>query len=359
MLGSTLLVAISLAGPPSVGAPSEVAPSAVVDDAPTTSLSEAIVVRAGATCLEHARLVSQIRAWTDRDRVDARLVVEVTGDGKDPRKLAFTLRRGDDVVAVRRFDPAPTRCSDIHSVVGLAIALAIDATLLEEIHRDPPEVIPDEPPPEMPDEPPDEPPPETPDQPPRDVRPPDVKPTATPKPRPTPAPRWRAWTELLGVFSIGAPPGVGGGGRLSVLARHRDIVDVGGGAMVLSSGSERVGIGRALLWAVAGRVDVCAGPRFGRVRLRGCTGLIAGAAFAVGQGFDRDRSSRIPWLAVPLGAKLELQLAPRIAIVFGAEGHVTAMRPTFVAVDLALRETSRSFARFSGALLGGLSLGLW
>jgi hypothetical protein len=365
VLGPTLFVAISIAGAPAVPVSQPVAPvpGPSTVDAPTVALGEAIVVRPGATCLEHPRLVAQIRAWTDRDAIDARLVVEVTGDTAKPNKLAFTLRRGDDVVAVRRFDPAPSRCSDLHSVVGLAIALAIDATLLEEIHADPPEVLPpgadppdDDPPDPVPAD--EDPPDDEPDPPAAVV---DPAPPRKPDPPVLPAPRsrWRAWTEIVGVFSIGAPPGVGGGGRLTVLARRNEVLDIGGGAMLLSSGSERVGIGRALLWAAAGRVDVCVGPRFGRVRLRGCGGLVAGAAFAVGQGFDVDGSQRLPWVAVPLGAKVELRVAPRLGVVFGAEGHISALRPTFVAVDIADRQTARSFARFTGALMAGIVLGMW
>src|SRR5687768_6813652 len=97
-------------------------PFATLDE-PTVPLADALVVRAGATCLERDRLVAQIRTWFDRDRIDARLVVEVVGDEDDPLKLAFSIRRAERIIAVRRFEPAPDRCADLHAVVGLAIAL--------------------------------------------------------------------------------------------------------------------------------------------------------------------------------------------------------------------------------------------
>lgn len=319
----------------------------------TVALGDAIVLRPGATCLERDRLVAQIRTWIEIDRIDARLVVEVVGDGSDPRRLAFSLRRGDDVIAVRRFDPAPARCADLHSVVGLAIALAIDATLLENLQR--------EPDPEPPDREPVDPEPEPEPEPsPRPPQPPVGPVTAPPGPRPRPKPRqWSLWSEVVGVFSVGAPPGVGGGARFGLYGRWKELVDVGAGALVHSSGAERVGEGSAVLSVAAGRFDVCAGPRLGRVRLRGCTGLVAGAALAAGRGFDEDSTTRVPWVAVPIGARLEARIAERLSFLFGVEGQAAVIRPNFEAADLADRRSSRRFAPFAGTLELGLAILLW
>jgi hypothetical protein len=333
---------LALSGPPTT----DVAPPPADPD--TVRLADAITLRAGATCLERERLVAQVGTWIERERIDARLVVEVVGDANDPRKLAFTLRRGDDVIAVRRFHPAPSKCADVHSVVGLAIALAIDATLMDSLQRDPPEVVPE------------------PDPEPKPEPEPEPEPAPTPKPIPTtprppkPKPReWTLWSEITGVFSIGAPPGVGGGARFGLYARWREIVDLGAGMVAQSSGSERVGEGSALMSAAAGRIDVCAGPRVARVRIRGCTGGIAGAALAAGQGFDDDTTIRVPWVAIPVGVRLEGRIADRFSLLFGAEGQGTVVRPTFDARSLVGERASRSFARFSLALEVGLAIHLW
>jgi len=313
----------------------------------TVPLGDAIVLRAGSTCLERERLTAQVRSWIDLERIDARLVVEVVGDPTQPQRLAFSLRRGDDVIAVRRFDPAPARCADLHSVVGLAIALAIDATLLENLQREPdPEPSPDD---EV--DPPIDPPPKDP--------PPVVTPPKDPRgegPRPR---SWALWSEITGLLSIGAPPGLGGGARFGLYGRWRETIDLGAGMVAQSSGAEPIGTGMALFSVAAGRVDVCAGPRLGRVRLRGCTGLIAGAALAAGQGFDQDATIRVPWVAVPVGARLETRVADRFSVVFGAEGQVAAVRPTFDATDPGGTRSTRSFARFAGVLEIGLAILLW
>ncbi len=320
--------------------------------ADTVPLAEAIVLRSGATCLESARLVAQVGSWIERDRIDARLIVEVVGDATNPRRLAFSLRRGEDIIAVRRFDPAPARCSDLHSVVGLAVALALDATLLENLQREPPE-LPVVLPPEVEPEPEPEPEPRLPVAP--STKPADVT-VKTTQPRPR---RWMLWSELAGAFTIGAPPGTGGGVRFGLYARWRELIDLGAGMVAQSSGAERIGDGTALMSAVAGRVDVCAGPRLGRVRLRGCSGLLAGAALAAGQGFSNDATLRLPWVAVPIGLRIETRVAPRFSLLFGVEGQGTAVRPTFDATNPAGVRSSRSFSRFAAVLEVGLAILLW
>ncbi len=341
-----------LSGPPaaadaSVSAASDPAIPAPEVEPDTVPLGDAIVLRAGATCLARERLTAQVRSWIDLERIDARLVVEVVGDPTQPRRLAFSLRRGDDVIAVRRFYPAPARCADLHSVVGLAIALAIDATLLENLQREPDP----EPPPDLEVDPPIEPPKRDP--------PPVVAPSTEPRPK-APRPRaWALWSEITGVLSIGAPPGLGGGARFGLYGRWRETVDLGAGMVAQSSGAEPIGTGMALFSVAAGRVDVCAGPRLGRVRLRGCTGLIAGAALAAGQGFSIDATIRVPWVAVPIGARLETRVAERFSVVFGAEGQVATVRPTFDATDPGGTRSTRSFARFAGDLEIGLAILLW
>ncbi|MBC8073377.1 MAG: hypothetical protein IAG13_33970 [Deltaproteobacteria bacterium] len=338
MLILGLASALALAPAPSFDeAPSKQPPPVPAIDEPTVPLVDALVVHPGATCLERDRLVSQIRTWFDRDRIDARLVVEVVGDEHDPLKLAFSIRRGEQVIAVRRFEPAPDRCADLHAVVGLAIALAIDATLLESVAGNPRR--PPDPPPRPPD------PPLGPEVP--------RRPAAT-KPRP-----WRLSGEVAAQLSIGAPLDVGGGARLGLRTSWRRILDLSVGALVLSSGREAIGDGSAVFSAVAGRFDVCAGPPWPRLRPRGCVGVIAGAALAAGQGFETDRTARLPWVAIPFGVDLEINLAPRIDLVIGIEGVPAVVRPTFeVGADMG-RIYVRRFSRFGGLVEAGLSFSLW
>ncbi len=359
--GIILLGALELgsqaSAPDSAPLPAPATAPATVDDptgaSPATiPIGDAIDVRKGATCLDHERLVAQIRSWLDHERIDARLVVEVAGDAEQPRRLAFTLRRGDTVIAVRRFDPAPARCGDLHAVVGLAIALAVDATLLESVAGEPAA----------------EPPPDTPA--PEDDPPAVVGESTRPKPLPRPVTetpprppaRRRAWSlhgELHGLFTINAPPGVGGGGRLGISLSWRSIVDLVPSAMVASSGRQPVGDGTGQMAIGAARLDVCAGPPLRRLRVRGCAGALAGAAVAAGQGFVRDQVGRAPWVGLSAGADILVRVAPRVGLAFGVEPVFTVVRPAFVAIN---RQGERAFVRFPSvavALRAGVVIRLW
>jgi hypothetical protein len=338
MLILGLASALALSPAPSFDeAPPKEPPPVPALDEPTVPLGDALVVRAGATCLDNDRLVAQIRTWFDRDRIDARLVVDVVGDEHDPRKLAFSIRRGEQIIAVRRFEPAPDRCADLHAVVGLAIALAIDATLLETVAGNP-------------RRPPDPP-----------TRTPDPWLETIPRARPPAArPRpWRLWGEVAAQLSIGAPLDVGGGARAGLRASWRRILDLGVGAFALSSGREPIGVGSAVFSAVAGRFDVCAGPPWPRLRPRGCVGVIAGAALAAGDGYEVDKTTRLPWVAIPFGIDLEINLAPRLDLLIGIEGLPAVLRPSFGADSEMGRVYVRRFSRFGGIVEAGLSFLLW
>ncbi len=135
--------------------------------------------------------------------------------------------------------------------------------------------------------------------------------------------------------------------------------DGGFGAVGVSSGRERVGDAGALFSAIAGRVDLCGGRSFGRLHPRGCGGFLAGAALAAGQGFARATSSTLPWLAVPIGAHLEVRLTDRFGLDLGVEGLVGVTRPVFEGLTQRSELVSRAYARF-GVLAGvGFTFLIW
>jgi hypothetical protein len=100
--------------------------------AATIPLERSVQVTPGRTCLEEERLEEHVRAWLHRTRVDAGVRVVVQGDAVRPDAAAFRILR-DGVWRVRRFDALPAGCEEAHAAMGLAIALAIDQTVLEQI----------------------------------------------------------------------------------------------------------------------------------------------------------------------------------------------------------------------------------
>ncbi len=312
-----------------------------VDEVPVpidrVDIVSALEVTAGATCIEHDRLATQVRTWLEDPRVDARLRIQVVGDDESPLRLSFTLRRGDEIIAVREFDPAPERCTDLHAVVGLAIALAIDATVLESVGVEPGK--------------------------------PPVKPPTTDRPKPPPrvpptVPRakpraWRMRIDLTGMFTYGHPPGAGGGGRLELGFAWREMLEVGFGAMAASSGLEPVGDESATFAVAGGLAQFCAGPPWKAWRPRGCVGVIAGAAVAAGRGFMVDQTSRVAWVVIPFGADVRVRLAQRVAFTLGVDGLAAVVRPVFEAVTLDDQRVVRRFPTVGLAVEAGLSILVW
>lgn len=104
--------------------------TALAQSFPTHSIKEAISLYPGATCLESGRLAGAVERVLSTNAIDSRIRVEVRGDWQAPNVVSITIWRVDQAYATRRFDDAPADCVQVHSLVGLAIAFAIDATWL-------------------------------------------------------------------------------------------------------------------------------------------------------------------------------------------------------------------------------------
>lgn len=227
-------------------------------------LKDAINVVAGASCLDGARLADHVVTWLGRAHVDADVRVVVSGDPQDPRRISFVLVQ-DARSRSRVFESSPEICGDMHAVVGLAIALAIDADVLSSLAGDQ----------DMDD--------------------------AAPLRRATLVIQASVAYEVLPALSLGVDVGLHKdltqwlGVRVDVLAQHSQNDTIIGSA----------GIFDATL--VAGSASLCAGGvvddgiRFGL-----CGGLASGVVHAVGQGFSPNRSDTSLWLAVRSGVRLEV-----------------------------------------------------
>ncbi len=332
--------------------PSEDAPVGTFDPMVPQQVvvSEALSLDPGATCLEHDRLSEQVVTWLGRDDVDPRLTVVVQGDEREVRTLRFTLHDRGTLIAERDFAPGPSRCDDLHSVVALAIALALDATVLDSVGVTPAPVTDPVPPPGL--------------------APPSVVPRARP-PQPDPpstsppddeldlSPREHEWeirTRGRGLLTFGAPPTVGGGAELSVEAGWHHLIDLQLGAFATSAGPQRVEDTTLDVILAAGRADLCGGPQLGLVRPRVCGGVIAGTAVAEGNGFVRDFRISVPWVAFAFGGDLRVRLSRRIRLSIGLDGLVTAVQPVFeVREELGVRQL-RDLPRFGAAFGVGLVL---
>jgi hypothetical protein len=233
-------------------------------------LAEALHVEPGATCVTADALADHVRAWLGSDQVDADVWVRVEGSADDPRVVSFTMGRGGRVLARRRFEPGPDRCENLQAAVGLAIALTLRVSLLDDI----------------------------------------VGPAPS-----APAARsdvWAAGAEVLASYDV--LPGTAVGAAVRVERRlppnfelRLDLRGLGGWDKAFD---HVAGAFDAALFAA--RLDGCvtfalAGPVGGRE----CLGFEAGGLFAQGSGFASPRSSVARWLAAADALGVTIDVTPR------------------------------------------------
>src|SRR5262249_15233789 len=101
-------------------------------DEETRALADALTIQGDGRCLERESLGAQVAKWLGRSAIDARVAIMVTEEEEPAPALSFVVQRDGETVAIRRFERPPTSCDDVRAVAALAIALAIDATVLSK-----------------------------------------------------------------------------------------------------------------------------------------------------------------------------------------------------------------------------------
>jgi hypothetical protein len=93
-------------------------------------LRDVMRVEPGATCLDPERIAGHVKMWLGSAQVDAALRVRVFGDPSDAHSAYFEIERGVDKHR-RELRPLPHSCDDAHAVIGLALAIALDAARMQ------------------------------------------------------------------------------------------------------------------------------------------------------------------------------------------------------------------------------------
>ncbi len=266
---------------------------------PSRPLADALEVAPGATCLEHDRLARRVARWLERDQVDERIRVHVLGSSSDADEVAFVISFGGKHRAERKIEDAPEDCDQLHSALALSIALAIDATLMDEQrgHAAEPDVPSDE--------------------------------ELLAEDPPPPAYFRLAFGAFAhatsGLLTDLAPAA---SARIEVGFVHW--LDLRAGALASRVGDQRLpgADGRFDVDLVAGRLDVCALYGLAQLRLLACAGGVVGSFRTRGEDFS-GRSFTQPelWLALVGGVELQAEITAWFALA--------------VAVDLAVPLKSR------------------
>jgi hypothetical protein len=262
---------------------------------PERPLDEALLVEPN-ECFDAAALAPHVARWLERQAVDRRIQVEISGSLRTSPGVALTVRRDDAIVGGRTFPPFAEPCEEVRAAVGLAAALAIDATVLASLG------VPLPPPPPS-----DE---------------------ATP---PEPEPKPRAWpgagvsldgAVLLGVLPVPSP----------ALAPSDDLaltpfLGLRFSGLFTRAGSVPVGSATAEVTLFAGRIDACSVfvPR--PLVVRGCAGLSVGRLQAAGVGGVRPTyTPEALWLAGAARLEARIPLASWFQIGVAADAFVPFTR---------------------------------
>jgi hypothetical protein len=263
--------------------------------APAHPLVEAVQVEPN-RCFDAASLAPVVARWLQRDAIDRRLRVEIAGQPGSPDGLTLRVLRDGTLAGERVFPGLDAPCDEVRAAVGLAAAIAIDATILESLGVTPAPPVPAPEPEEA-------------------------------KPPPRSWPRFQAAADGIALFGV-LPSAVAGfapalGIRLvPPLELRLSAIATGAASLSLA--------GRAFdVTLDAGRLDACAALRFSIVRARTCAGVAAGRLLATSADQNSSVSQAVPWVAAIGRADARLAVLPWLGLVLGADAIVPVTRPRF------------------------------
>jgi hypothetical protein len=264
-------------------------------------LRDALSVNGTPACLDVDSVAAHVVAWLGRDLLDARLsaILEV---GADDRRAGFVLLRGGDAIARREFESLPPRCEDRRAAFSLALALAIDATLLESLGIEPR----------------------------AEPQPPAPEP-ARPPPRVEPPPpdgvELAVRIDAAASMFVGAlvDPVIGASGGIALAMDDLFAVRVGASA----GAADEIAISNGLATAelVALHLHGCLLATESIFAFEGCAGMSGGLVFAEGSGFEDSRTTELAWLAPSVRLVGRAPADSAIAILVAVEGFVSVLRP--------------------------------
>lgn len=247
--------------------------------ADTTLVYDATSVRAGTSCVTRERIASEVVRWLGTSTIPTGITIDVEGSGDDSNTVSFKVTRDRSVLARRTFSSAPAGCEELHSIVGLAVALALRASLVESS--------------------------------PADARSdPEHATSAARAARGQDGRRWQLGAAF--VVGLGLAPRSTTGGELSLRRRVGRHFAVDSGVLALATRKapfEHTEGAFSLRWFGV-RIGACA--LFERrVRLRACVGMRGSALQVRGDGYPQNRRAVLPQFAASGGLGIGIPLSAR------------------------------------------------
>lgn len=284
------------------------------------------------TCLARETLARAVAYWLQRGEVTESIEFEVRGAGPE---VVFITKRSGAFAGERHLRTGGGTCAEVTDAVGLAIALTIDATLLDRIGIETPHPTP------------------VPISSPVPV--PIPVPTAVPVVVATPPAPFLRWTlDARALVLVNVMPGFLGGAELAADVSFGRLFELRAGGAWAGGSASSLGSGEIDASLAMGRVDACLGSPTTGVRLRGCVGLLAGAALAQGVGYSPSTSTSLSWLGAAVRLDTRVPLGSHFALKFGIDVIMNLQRPSFdvAATDGSTFGSVRAPAAGLGASFG-------
>jgi hypothetical protein len=266
-------------------------------------IADAVAVD-GPECVDRKALVGDLAVWLGRDTLDPRIRISVHNEGD--HSVTFEILRDGQPIGERRLGGEGMGCARLRAVDGLAVASALDATLLASLGRASPALAPPEEP----------------------------RPAAPRKAPPLVVEGDKLSVAADGLLLIGVLPVAVFGGELSVGYRLSSWFEPR--IAFLGTASESFALGNAATdaYLFAGRGEACLLRGGSVLRGRACVGLAAGVIPAEGSGLATNYTVDRPWAAASARLEAEVRIAPALRLVVGTDGLVPFVAPTFEAVGV-------------------------
>ena len=297
--------------------------------AQTRPLAEAFSVAREGECLTDEALLEHLATWLRRDTIDARLSIVVEEEGAG---ASFVVLHDGVARAARRFDRLPAACPDRRAALGLAIAMAIDSAVLDELvppreEREEPEEV---------------------------EIPPAPQPAGESEPDPEPAVGVALEVAIEGQALFEVLPEVAAGWQVGARLVIDDVVEIGAAAWITSVSGADLQPGRVDAQLAGGRLDLCV-RRSDDVTIRGCAGVATGVGRGQGHDVDGARETLVPFLGLLGRLGLAFRLTDWLALELAGDAWIALVRPRFDLVS-----ASGTVARSAALPLAGAvaSLGL-
>lgn len=276
------------------------------------TLGQAVSVPEGALCLSHDAVVEHTRTWLGHDNVDEQITVVIELGERERAHAGFVLLHGETVISRRVFAELPQSCVDRRAALSLALAMALDASVLERIGAGSGQSV------------------ESADSATEDHQADPIG-AASDVSGTVPVSRTEVQSVYVDVsidggIRVGALPARAGVGRLEIAIRHARGWQILVAGQATTRATSNLGRGKARSQLATGSAAACLQSVWS-VETRACLGFSLGRLISQGSGYDQPQNTELWWAAGEAELSARWPQDARVSMRFGLRGHLKIIRP--------------------------------